>query len=123
MPHFIWLPTAASPAQSHDHEQDHGADGGGDDCGNNPDSEMNTEAREQQARDEGADDSNDNVAHQTIACALHDLTGEPAGNRANQQNDEQTFTRHVHDCFLPVEANRSRPSLAMTRASLTTFAY
>jgi hypothetical protein len=27
---------------------------------------------------------------------LHDLAGEPAGNEANKQYDQQAFARHVH---------------------------
>jgi hypothetical protein len=31
---------------------------------------------------------------------LHDLAGQPARNSANQQNDKQTFSRHMHNDFL-----------------------
>ena len=30
------------------------------------------------------------------AGPLHDLAGEPAGNEADKQYDQQAFTRHVH---------------------------
>jgi hypothetical protein len=50
---------------------------------------------------------------------LHDLTREPAGDRADQQNDKQTFTRHVHNGFLPVEANLWRLPLAISRTSFS----
>jgi hypothetical protein len=48
---------------------------------------------------------------------LHDLAGEPARDHANQQYDKQTFTRHIHDGFLPVEAKRWQSPLVITRAS------
>jgi hypothetical protein len=94
------LPAAASPDQPHDHEQQYGADGGSNDRGNNSSAKMKTEPGKQQTGDEGADDSNDNVANQTKACPLHDLAGQPARNSANQQYDEQTFSRHMHNGFL-----------------------
>ena len=49
-----------------------------------------------QASDKGADDSDDNVADDSEAGPLHDLAGEPAGNEANKQYDQQAFARHVH---------------------------
>jgi hypothetical protein len=60
---------------------------------------MNTELRKQPTGDEGADDPNDNIANQAKARPLYDLAGQPARNCANQQNDQQTFNRHMHDEF------------------------
>jgi hypothetical protein len=31
---------------------------------------------------------------------LHDLAGQPARNSANQQYDQQTFSRYMHSGFL-----------------------
>jgi hypothetical protein len=36
------------------------------------------------------------VADESEAGSPHDLAGEPAGNEANKQYDQQAFTRHVH---------------------------
>jgi hypothetical protein len=52
--------------------------------------------RQQPAPEKGTQDSDDKVADQSKAGPLHDLAGEPAGNEANKQDDQQAFTRHVH---------------------------
>jgi hypothetical protein len=51
---------------------------------------------QQPASEKGAQDSDDKVADESEAGPLHDLAGEPAGNEANKQDDQQAFTRHVH---------------------------
>jgi hypothetical protein len=96
----VRLPTPASPDEPHDHEQQHGANGCSNDLCNNPSSKMKTELGKQPTGDEGADNSNDNIAKQTKACPLHDLAGQPARNSANQQYDQQTFSRYMHSGFL-----------------------
>jgi hypothetical protein len=52
--------------------------------------------RKQPTTDEGAYDSNDDIADDPEPGALHDLTGQPSGNQADQQDDQKTFTGHVH---------------------------
>jgi hypothetical protein len=46
--------------------------------------------RQHPAADEGADHSDNQIADQTEAGALHDLPGQPAGDDTDQQNDQQT---------------------------------
>ena len=55
-----------------------------------------TELGQQPASDKGAQDSDDEVADESEAGPLHDLAGEPAGNEADKQYDQQAFARHVH---------------------------
>ena len=61
-----------------------------------PETEIDAELRKQPAADEGADDADDEVADETEACALDDLSGQPSGNNADYQNNCESFTRHVH---------------------------
>jgi hypothetical protein len=56
---------------------------------------MDAELRKQPAPDEGAHDSNEEIAEEPKPGALHDLAGQPSGNEADQQDDEETFARHV----------------------------
>ena len=53
---------------------------------------MDAESRQQPTTDEGANDSNDEIADDPKAGASHNLAGQPAGNEADQQYDEETFT-------------------------------
>jgi hypothetical protein len=43
------------------------------------------------AADDGADDAEDDVADQAEASAFHDLTGQPAGNGADDEQDNETL--------------------------------
>jgi hypothetical protein len=45
---------------------------------------------------EGTSDSDEKVADNPEPGALHNLTGQPSGNEADHQYDQETFTRHVH---------------------------
>jgi hypothetical protein len=57
---------------------------------------MDTKLREQPTADECADDPDNEIANQSKPRALHDLASQPSGDHADQQYDQQTFTRHVH---------------------------
>jgi hypothetical protein len=57
---------------------------------------MDAELGQQPASNKGTQDSNDKVADDSESGPLHDLPGEPAGNEANKQYDQQAFARHVH---------------------------
>ena len=50
--------------------------------------------RQQPAADEGADDADDDIADQAEAHALDDQAGEPAGNRTDDNENDQAFERH-----------------------------
>jgi hypothetical protein len=90
------LPTPAAANEAHDKQEQNGADGGVDDCTDQSGSKMDPELRQQPASEKGTQDSNDEVTDESEASPLHDLAGEPAGNEANKQDDQQAFARHVH---------------------------
>src|SRR5215203_5794587 len=84
-------PAATAPQQPCQQQQEHGperrADNRGEDAGAEPDAET----REQQARNQRADDADDEVADEAEAGPLHELSGEPPGDQADQQDDGKTF--------------------------------
>jgi hypothetical protein len=90
------LPTPAAANEAHDEQEQNGANGGVDDCTDQSGSKMDPELGQQPASEKGTQDSNDKVTDESEASPLHDLAGEPAGNEANKQDDQQAFARHVH---------------------------
>ena len=92
----VALPTAAAPDKPYDEEQHDRANGGVDDRGDNSGTKLNTEPRQQPAPNEGTDDPDDEVTNKPKTGPAHDLTGQPAGDHANQQDHKKTFARHVH---------------------------
>jgi hypothetical protein len=52
--------------------------------------------RKEPTANEGTSDSDEKVADNPEPGALHNLTGQPSGNEADHQYDQETFTRHVH---------------------------
>src|SRR5207302_5380916 len=69
--------------------------------------------------DERADDADDEVADDAIAAAPHDLAGEPAGNEADDQYDDQTIGGQ-HDDDFPLGCGHRRqaeplPCIATTQ--------
>jgi hypothetical protein len=89
-------PPSAASNEAHDEQEQYGTYGGVEDCTDQSGSEMDAELGLQPASDKGAQDSDDNVADESEAGPLHDLAGEPAGNEANKQYNQQAFARHVH---------------------------
>ena len=84
---------------------------------------MDAELGQQPAPDEGADDSDDEIADDPEPGALHDLTGQPPGNQADEQYDEKAFARHVH--FVPFRIrpdSRTNPLPQDTKALPTKIA-
>jgi hypothetical protein len=82
--------------EANDEQEQYGADRGTDDGTDQSCTEMDPELGQQPASDKGAQDSDDKVADESEAGPLHDLAGEPTGDKANKQGDQQAFTRHVH---------------------------
>src|SRR5262249_876354 len=70
-------------AETQEEYEDDRADGGGDQTPDEPD-RLQTQQTEQEPAEQGADDADDQVADKSIAAALHDLPGEPAGRDADQ---------------------------------------
>jgi hypothetical protein len=88
-------------------QQDHCAERGVDDSGDNTGTKVNPQLRHQPAADEGADNANNNIADETEAAALYDLSRQPTRDQADQKYDEKTFTRHMHGPFSFVIAVRA----------------
>ena len=53
------------------------------------------------AREQRAGDADQDVADKAKAGAAHDLAGQPAGDKADKQNDQNAFVRHVHSKIPP----------------------
>jgi len=91
---------AAAPATAADQpdneQQQDGADGGVDDRADDSDAEMQAELRHQPIADEGANDADDQVTNDPKSGSLHDFTGQPPGDKPDQQDDQKTFGGQVH---------------------------
>jgi hypothetical protein len=90
------LPSPSASNEAHDQQEQYGTDGGVDDGADQSSPKTDSELGQQPASDKGAQDSDDKVADESEAGPLHDLAGEPAGNEADKQYDQQAFARHVH---------------------------
>src|SRR5271170_3222166 len=100
---FLTLPPAASapasaPAASkatsqepnHKQKQD-GADGSVDDRGDNSGTEMDTDSRQHPVANECADNAYYEIADEAESGPPHDLSGQPTGDKTNEQYDQKTF--------------------------------
>jgi hypothetical protein len=58
---------------------------------------MDAEARQQPIADKRADDADGHVADKAKSSPAHELSGEPAGDQPNHQDDEQTFVGQIHE--------------------------
>jgi hypothetical protein len=85
-------PSASAANEPDDKQQDQRADGGVDDRRNDARAKMNAELRKQPTTNKGPYDSDDDIADDPEPGTLHDLTGQPSGNEADQQYDQETFT-------------------------------
>jgi len=88
----IAFPIAAAPDEPHDEQQHDSAYGGVEDRPYNSDTKMDTEPRQQPVPNEGTDNTDHEVTNKSKTSPLHDSTGQPAGNQANEQNHKKTFT-------------------------------
>ena len=52
---------------------------------------MKAKPRKHQARDERTDNTDDNIADDAKAGAANDLSGEPACNQTDEQNNDKAF--------------------------------
>src|SRR4051794_31655575 len=93
-------PSAAATNEPDEQQQNQSADRGVDDRRNDTGAEMDAEPRKDPAADESADDPDQEIADDAEPGALHDLACQPSGNEADQQDDQEAFTGHVHRRFL-----------------------
>lgn len=89
--------TESSPAnQAKQQQQHHGAYEGIQDERDDTGAKMNADARQQPVTDESADQTDDQIANQSEAAALHNPTGQPARNDTDDQNDQETLIGQIH---------------------------
>src|SRR5579863_2783963 len=91
------LKAATGPDQPDNQQQYDGADRRIDDFRQQAGADRDAEFRKQEAREQRAGDTDDDVADDAKAGAAHDLAGQPAGDQADEQNDNQTFVRNMHE--------------------------
>src|ERR1700736_5425090 len=103
-------PSPSAADEPENQQEQHRADRGVDDRSDNTHANVDAELRQQPVADEGAYDSDDEVAEDPIPGAAHDLAGQPSGNDADQQDDEETFTRH--DTLSQISTESGRPLTA-----------
>ena len=72
----------------------------------------NAMMRQQPAGDDGADDADDDVADQPEAAALDDHAGKPAGNRADDEPNDDALRSMIPPDSLPGEAAVARTGIA-----------
>jgi hypothetical protein len=82
--------------QPDNEEKDNGADGGVDDQADRSAPEMDAQARQQPVTDERADYPDYYVSDQTKAGPPHELPGQPSGNKADDQYDNEALIRQMH---------------------------
>src|SRR5262249_36037440 len=58
--------------------------------------EMNADARQQPVTDESADQTDEQIANQPDAAALHTPPAQPPGNDADDKNDQETLMGKIH---------------------------
>jgi hypothetical protein len=85
-------PPAAATNELDNQQQHQRANRGVDDRSNNAQTKMDAELRQQPPANEGSYDSDNEVADESKAGALHDLAGEPSCNESDYQYDKETFT-------------------------------
>src|SRR5260370_23624617 len=88
--------TAAGWDQPHDQQQHNGADRGIDDLRYQAGADMDAELRKQKAGNQRASDTDENIADDAKARAAHDLAGQPAGDEADKQNNDDAFIGYLH---------------------------
>lgn len=86
-------PNAGTADEPDNHEQQDAADRGVDDRAADPRTEMNAQLRGQPVADEGADDPDDHVIDEPKTGPLHNVTRQPSGRNADQQNDFRSIRR------------------------------
>src|SRR4051812_11912740 len=90
-------PTRSAAANEPDGQQQQDCtDGGVCDRSHEARPKVDPELGQHPAADEGANDADDEIADQSKPRALHNLAGQPAGDDADQQDNQQTFTGHMH---------------------------
>src|ERR1700722_5424091 len=107
--------TPSDSAQTHQAQREQQYDraqSGADQIAQEAGSVDDVEVTEQPAADKRADHADDHVANQAEAVALDDNAAEPAGERADQQENEQGFTIHVRSSLVGAPRRGAPPLLS-----------
>ena len=99
-------PSTATAEKPHHEEQQHGADGGVDDRADDTAAEMDAEPGQQPTAYKGAQDTDDQIADDPKSGPAYDLTGQPACNETDEQDDQEAFARHIHLATSIVDPHR-----------------
>lgn len=97
--------------QSEDQQEHNGSDERIDDQGNDPDPEVDTEAGHQPVSDERTDQTDEQVADQSEAAALHNPASQITGNNPDDEDDEETLIGEVHAIALLLGLSRGNAEL------------
>jgi hypothetical protein len=89
-------PTRAPSEQSQDKEQQYRADCCIHDRADHSGTQVDTDTGQKPTTDKGTDDPDKEVAKDSEAGASNDFAGQPAGDDAHNQYDQQALIRHVH---------------------------
>ena len=81
--------------EAHQKEDHTGPDHGAQNLTQHAAKNENANAWQKPTADNGTNNANDDVTDKTETTALHDLTGEPASNCANDEPDKQRFDSHL----------------------------
>src|SRR6185312_818801 len=80
-----------APDEAQDKDEQGGADGRGNDRSDDPAADMDVQDARQPAADEGAYNPDDDVADQAEAAALDQRSGQPPGDRADENPYNKTM--------------------------------
>jgi hypothetical protein len=102
---------AAPPAanQSQDQQKNHGPNKGVQYLRNYSQPKMNTKPRQQPIADERADQTDQQITDQPKSATLHHPAGQPSRNNSNDDDNQKTLIRQVHD----VAPETTQPSLML----------
>jgi hypothetical protein len=81
---------ATSQKPNHKQKQD-GANGSVDDRGDNSRTEMDTDSRQHPVANECTDNAYHEIADESESGPPHDLSGQPTGDKTNEQYNQKTF--------------------------------
>jgi hypothetical protein len=71
---------------------------------------MDTDLRQQPVANECADDTYYEIGDESESRPPYDLSGQPTGNKTDEQYDQKTFIRHMHGGALQDQRKLSSPA-------------
>jgi hypothetical protein len=89
-------PATGSAKQSHKQQQQYCTNRGVDDRTEHSGAQVDAEPRQQPIADKRADDPDEKIANNSEPRPTNDFTGQPSGDDANEQYDQQALIGHMH---------------------------